>query len=146
MTEYLQAEEKYISCVSDILCCCKIKNLWITYLESNHQKTAWKTGMLLFEEDIHSFIRDCLREKCWGILETCSFRIEFGFDFYIHISCRLSLASVQSIANKYSLTVEKWGKIQSGIRLQITQVLLRVQEGICNLWDELKNIKQTRSP
>ena len=142
LDEYLNAENAYLSCIFQIMDRCNVKTLCITYLESPQEKKHWREGMHLSGAKLCAFIKDCLRENCWGILEHVSFRLDFGFDYYVHIGCSLPLSEVRGIAEKNSMTAEEWEKIQSGLKLQILRASLQIR-GIINNWREKRESNNT---
>lgn len=48
------------------------------YLEGIYNTVRW----INFQQ-INSFMKDCLREKCWAKLEANDFFLHFGYDYYI---------------------------------------------------------------
>lgn len=139
LDEYLKTEDNYVLCILNLLDLSNVKKMCITYLEPRSIEIPWKAGMFLSGNDLSCFIRDCLRENCWGVLECVSFRIEFGFDLYVHIGCRLSFTCIQNVTARYSLTVEEWDVLQSGIGLGIKQNALQIRKRISDMIGILRN-------
>lgn len=59
------------------------------------------------EGDIRQIIKCCLQEKCWAKLETKSFFIHFGYDYYMYVGTDLSCSLVEEITRRYNLFCEK---------------------------------------
>lgn len=128
--EYLCVETRYISCIIVIMKLCGAKKMRITYFEPGQNKTHWKVGQLLCGKGLRLFIQDCLREKCWGILEHPFYRVEFGWDFYVHIGCNQTLPSIKDIADQFELTVEGWERFPYGYLLQVEGMFLHMYKKI----------------
>lgn len=107
MQEYERVEQNYINFVTRILHVCGIKQLRINQLE-NHNKLNWYNKQYLDITQIKPFVRDCLREKCWGKLEANNFYIHFGYDYYMYMGTNILENSMQEIAKEFKLYVESY--------------------------------------
>ncbi len=52
------------------------------------------------------FLQYCLREKCWGEIVVGSLCLDIGYEYYLNISSRFEIMSIEDLANKNSLYVE----------------------------------------
>ena len=111
MSTYYRTEKNYIDTVEKILIKSGNTTVTICYLE-NHNATKWQEGDQLNREKAREFIEDCLREKCWGQLNSDGFIWEAGYDYYMHIGCSLALSEISQIANESNLFVEEWHRIE----------------------------------
>ena len=107
MQEYEKVEQNYINFVLRILSACGIKQLMINQLE-NHNKLNWYNEQYLDVTQIETFVRDCLREKCWGKLEANNFYIHFGYDYYMYMGVNIVENSMQEVAKEFKLYVESY--------------------------------------
>ena len=107
MKEYERVEQSYISFIFRVLSICDIKALTINQLE-NRNRLKWSNKQLLNISQIKLFVKDCLREKCWGKLETNNFYIHFGYDYYMYIGTNIERNIIQEIALKFELYVEDY--------------------------------------
>ena len=106
--DYLRIEEQYIRFVLDLVDIGKCNELKIVYFESSRD-SIWKVGQTFSNKEVLiDFLRDCMREKCWGQLEDDNLLFEPGYDFYIHIGCNLPQEVVRIIAVKNQLFLESW--------------------------------------
>ena len=65
MTEYERVETEYINFVVDVLESSGINEVKIAYIEPG-KKRCWRKNKTLNIESVRQFIRDCMREYCWG--------------------------------------------------------------------------------
>lgn len=107
MQEYERVEQNYINFVTRILQICGIQQLIINQLE-NYNKLNWHNKQYLDITQIKEFVRDCLREECWGKLEANNFYIHFGYDYYMYIGTNILENSMQEIAKEFKLYVESY--------------------------------------
>lgn len=68
--------------------------------------TKWKDKQILEGKGVELFIRDCLRENCWGKLENKTTYIHFGYDYYVYIGVDLPPACVACTVDKDGLFFE----------------------------------------
>ncbi len=106
-SEYSEVEKMYIDFVLNV---CNVQN--ITFLTvkdiEGQNKFLLHNGQTLDLCQSKEFIRECLRENCWGRLFSEEFVFETGYDYYIHIGCSFSFEEIQQIAKEYNLYAEKW--------------------------------------
>lgn len=110
MTEYERVETEYINFVVDVLESSGINEVKIAYIEPG-KKRCWRKNKTLNIESVRQFIRDCMREYCWGQITAKDFIWEPGYDYYMHIGTELSLADMQKIAQKRHLFIEVWKEV-----------------------------------
>ena len=110
MTEYERVETEYINFVVDVLEGSGINEVKIAYIEPG-KKRCWRKNKTLNIESVRQFIRDCMREYCWGQITAKDFIWEPGYDYYMHIGTELSLADMQKIAQKRHLFIEVWEEV-----------------------------------
>jgi len=126
---YLEMEKRYINCIMDLLKQAKEKFLCIMdYEDYSHsfptlknafrmtlllksgvyffQKVKWSNKQVLPIETVPLFLKDCLRDKCWGVLRGDFFQIDIGYDYYIHISTKSDIEMVRLTVSKYELFIE----------------------------------------
>lgn len=105
--EYDHTENNYCAFMLDILREQSINRLEISYLE-NPNRLDWGVGQTLSFAQIVEFVRNCLREECWGQLTATGFIFECGYDFYIHIACLQDITKTKAMAQKHDLFVEEY--------------------------------------
>lgn len=109
-SEYLSIEQQYIDTIIEIAVTHNIDKLAINHIEN--YDTKWNNKKLLSLFDTTCFIRDCLRDLCWGQLVSDGFIWEVGYDYYMHLGCNSTFDTVECIAKKHNLFVESWESIQ----------------------------------
>ena len=115
MQEYERVEGAYIDFVTAILQKCNIEAVTLPYFEKHRDRkiaSFWKKKKELDIAMVRRFVRDCLRETCWGQLVADEFLWEAGYDYYMHIGTKLDMAQVRQIADAYQLFVEEWETIE----------------------------------
>lgn len=100
--EYERVEKQYLFCVKEIFELSQQGFLRIESLEK-YKRVGWKNNQLIGLNDIIKFVRDCLRDRCWGRLAGENFYIHIGYDFYVYIGTNLNIEIVKSLVNKYHL-------------------------------------------
>ena len=75
-------------------------------LERSFRLPKWHNEQLVTGDDIGLFIKDCLRESCWGKLEGRSSYIHFGYDYYVYVGFELEAERLLEVVNKYGLFCE----------------------------------------
>ena len=103
--QYIKIEEAYIDCCIELLQKSNVSELAVCNPEYYDDKIVFPK-LLHTESDIRKVIMCCLREKCWVKLETSSFFIHFGYDYYMYISTDLPCSLVEETAKKHSLFCE----------------------------------------
>lgn len=110
MPEYERVETEYIDFVVDVLESSGIKEVKVAYIEARKTR-CWRKNKTLNIESARQFIRDCMREYCWGQIAAKDFIWEPGYDYYMHIGTELSFADVQKIAQERYLFIEEWREV-----------------------------------
>ncbi len=100
--EYLSTEDKYTSCISDIMSRAGVEKLRIKDLEKGDTK-IWKNGRYLCGDRLKCMCRSCLRSQCWCRLIGKKFYLHFGYEFYIYIGCTLCPEIVSLICEQRGL-------------------------------------------
>lgn len=108
MQEYKTTEQNYIDFVKNILQICSISELEVVQLEKYKSHLKWKDHQRIKFPQISSFMKDCLREKCWAKLEANDFYIYFGYDYYMYFGTTLNEQMLHEIGHRFKLFVEKW--------------------------------------
>ena len=108
--EYERTEKNYCAFMLDVLKAQAIHCLEIVYLKNCNQQ-EWAVGQRLNFDQISEFVRNCLREECWGQLMGNDFIFECGYDFYIHIAVLQDMENIKSIAKKHGLFIDKYDEI-----------------------------------
>jgi len=103
--EYEEIEKNYINFIIDICRKVHVTHFIIRNLE-NYDLAQWKEGESLDFNKLQQFVRDCLRNKCWGIVCSNNIRISFGYDYYIYLECKLKYIVIKEISQKYNLYPE----------------------------------------
>lgn len=106
MKDYELVEERYISCILDILNECNIQELYLTEYECYDVTLSWINRQRIPINQIPDFSKDCLRERCWGKLSNSNIFIHFGYDYYMYIGCNLSIDTIRIIAGNSQLFCE----------------------------------------
>ncbi len=106
--EYTETEGRYLACVERILQACAVDALTISGLEDYDHTTAWENGQILRGEALLRFLRDGLREICWGRLTGSGVSLDFGYDYYLHIGCPLNRDELEAIVHAHGLFPEPW--------------------------------------
>ncbi len=102
---YISVENKYIKVVNEILSKLKISRLYIKDYTENNIKKKEKNNIAITIEECNNLSRKILRNE----LTHCvffypkKFRLSFGFDYYMYISCNLTLQGMRKILEKYNL-------------------------------------------
>ncbi len=108
MSEYVRVETNYLLLLLRVCERCGAEQLEVRGFEAYTDNLPWKNGRMLNREEIKGICRDILREKCWCRLESEQMHVHFGYDFYMHIGCTLSLNEMERVAADYGLTVDEW--------------------------------------
>ena len=108
MQKYEAMEQNYIDFVKNALQICGINELEIIQLEKYSSRLEWENQQWINLQQISSFMKDCLREKCWAKLVTKDFFLHFGYDYYMYISSNLNEQMLQELACRFDLFVEKY--------------------------------------
>ena len=129
LSEYLRTEEAYTKAVADVMQHFGLSALYVYRAElhpscfaaarqmqsvgislSKEEKTlyrAFKSGLKLTGGNIPSAVRMILRELCWAELVTYGpMKVEFGYDYYMYITCPVLPEEVIRQINSYGLFVE----------------------------------------
>lgn len=107
MEDYVFIENKYINTIIQILERLKIDKLFIKDYTENNIKLNEKNGAVLTIEEGVNLMVKLLRNQ----LTHCvfyypnKFRLSFGFDFYMYISCNIKERNMRNIAEKNNLYV-----------------------------------------
>jgi len=127
--EYLRVEQRYISVILSIMKATKSKYMTIQYLEADKEYITSRIksskfynidsellkSMPLLEEKrriyilkITDIIRLSLREYIYVVLRNKEHKlqIEFGYDYYLKISCSLNLETLKNIVNREGLYLD----------------------------------------
>ncbi len=127
--EYLRVEQRYISVILSIMKATKSKYMTIQYLEADKEYITSRIksskfynidsellkSMPLLEENrriyilkITDIIRLSLREYIYVVLRNKEHKlqIEFGYDYYLKISCSLNLETLKNIVNREGLYLD----------------------------------------
>jgi len=108
MREYERVEKNYLHFVRELCRICGVQTFAIKGLEKYDEDITWSDGMILNTNQTERICRDMLREKCWCRLEAEQIHIDFGYEYYIHVSCRLCAEEICAITSKYELYAESW--------------------------------------
>lgn len=100
--DYIDVENNYILFVKEILKKTQITHMLITKYE-NYSNLSWKNNQKLSNQLIDLFMRNCLREECWGVLYSKNLIIYVGYDYYLHLVCDLDYSTLNNIATSNSL-------------------------------------------
>lgn len=95
--DYSIMEDKYISFVRDVLNATEVKQMSILKYE-NYSNLLWKNKQKLSREGVEIFVRNCLREECWGTLYSRKLAIYVGYDYYLHLISEIDYSLLNSIA------------------------------------------------
>ena len=106
--QYIEVENRYISCVESILLASCVSELRIFCLENHKALPHWKNGCTLAGDMLRDFLRDGLREKCWARLSGSNVYLDFGYDYYLHIGCSLEWTEMEKIVHAHGLFLELW--------------------------------------
>ena len=123
--QYRCVERKYADCILEL---CEIsgqfeytvKSYWFSHsarlmlntlhytflLERNFRLPKWHNEQVVVGDDIALFVKDCLRESCWGKLEGRSSYIHFGYDYYVYVGLELEAERLLEVVNKHGLFCE----------------------------------------
>ncbi|MBE6586008.1 MAG: hypothetical protein E7645_05710 [Ruminococcaceae bacterium] len=112
MEAYLDTEKRYTNLVLSIIEIQGVSSVTLGYLE-NPRHLSWKHHQKLISTEIEAFMRDSLRETCWGQITANDFIWEAGYDYYIHVGCSLDQATMANMTLSYGLFVEPWEPIES---------------------------------
>ena len=104
--EYLLIERAYIQCIIELFQVSNGQKLRIDGLERNILMFRWRNNQAMSTAKTEQFIKDCLREKCWGRLSSQNFFIHFGYDYYVYIGCDLPYEDIARIISKNGLFME----------------------------------------
>lgn len=104
---YEITEAKYLQCISALLQYLKIHKMKLCKLELQGENQLWEENQSLSADVVPSFIRDCLRNKCWGQLEHRALVIYTGWDFYLHIRLTLPFNELENIVLSYGLFLDE---------------------------------------
>ena len=106
--EYERVEELYLKTIEEIAISSKTDSFEIRRLERwTIQSYKWRQSKKYHVMKIKSFIRDCLRNRVWGVIVGRELVIDVGYDFYVHVQCNLSVETVSNIcANSHLYCVE----------------------------------------
>ena len=105
--DYCRTEKQYIRFFRRILQETSTDRVKIAKLE-RYKPAIWRRGQMLRDERLNSFLRDCLREKCWGRLENDVLAFEFGDDYYLHLACGVDRETLESVVKEEGLFLEEW--------------------------------------
>lgn len=108
MQKYEATEQNYIDFVKNTLQICGINELEIIQLEKYSGHLKWKNQQYINLQQISSFMKDCLREKCWAKLVANDFFLHFGYDYYIYIGTNLDEKMLQKLGCQFGLFVEQY--------------------------------------
>jgi len=106
--EYERVETNYLLFLLRVWEMCGAPLLEVKGHEAYTDDLPWENGMCLGRNEIESICRDILREKFWCRLDGEHMRVHFGYDFYMHIGCGLTLDEIRRMASDYGLTVDEW--------------------------------------
>lgn len=127
--EYLRVEQRYVSVILSIMKATNCKYMTIQYLEADKEYITSRIksskfynidsellkSMPLLEEKrriyilkITDIIRLSLREYIYVVLRNKEhkFQIEFGYDYYLKISCSLNLETLKNIVYREGLYLD----------------------------------------
>lgn len=106
--EYIRVEDQYINAINEILLRLRIDNLYIKDYTENNLKRKEKDNAMITIQECDDLARRILRNE----LTHCiffypkKFRLSFGFDYYMYVSCNLRSESMRKILTKYNLYCE----------------------------------------
>ena len=100
--DYCRTENHYLRFFRRILQETNTDGVKIAQLE-RYKPVPWRLGQILRGERLDSFLRDCLREKCWGRLENDALVFEFGYDYYLHLACGVDRETVEAAVKEEGL-------------------------------------------
>lgn len=107
LATYKKVESDYINAILDLLRAAQVKTMRISELEDCSNKCSFQMGRDLDADAIEKTARECLQELYWCKLLTADFFINFGYDYYVYIGCKLDYQCVNEIAQKHSLFCEE---------------------------------------
>lgn len=120
--EYQTVESQYLSALLDILNKLDINAMEVRKFECNNNGPLFLFRIFAFwgrllrivppthsKEKIILFARNCLRNRYWGELYCDQLTVWFGYDYYMNISCSLTVHEMQVIAETNHLYVEQFG-------------------------------------
>jgi len=105
--QYLEVEDRYVGCILEIATHCGVRKLKIKYLENRWDLVNWQDKQVLDFNQADQFIRDGLREQCYGELGGKGFLLYFGYEYYVTVRSRLDLAELTAISNRYGLFIDR---------------------------------------
>lgn len=115
--EYIRVENDYISCAKDLAREAGCKYLTVAYIEPLNYIITQKhdgsnvilsCGNRLLLSDIDDILQQVIRELSWVIFinNKKGFMLDFGYDMYMHVRCRLNKDVVVKITNQYNLFLD----------------------------------------
>ena len=110
--QYTEVEDRYVGCILEIAKHCGVRKIRIKTLENRWNLVDWQVKQTLDYTQADQFIRDGLRERCWGELSGKGFNMFFGYDYYVHVRSRLDLAELTAIADRFGLYLDRVEKIE----------------------------------
>ena len=108
MREYERVEKNYLRFLRELCRICGVQTFEIKGMEKYDKDIAWSDGMILDMNQIERICRDMLREKCWCRLDAEGMHIHFGYEYYMHVGCKVCLEELCAIASKHELYAESW--------------------------------------
>ncbi len=105
--QYEIVETNYLLVASELMGILQIEKMKLMRLESRSPQMQWHNNQWCTRDDSVMFLRDCFRNRYWGILKESSLCICLGWDFYMHICCPLTYKQICEIANRHGLFAEE---------------------------------------
>lgn len=103
--DYKKVEQAYIDCCIAIIR--KEEIIELSVCNPEYYNTDFRFPQTISNErEMRQAIMYCLQEKCWAKLESKSFFIHFGYDYYMYIGSTLPCSVVEEIAKEYNLFCE----------------------------------------
>ena len=119
--DYRHIENQYLNFIKDIISEMKIDTIRIKKLE-NYNNLKWKNGKIELDEVI-KFSKDCLREKCWGILSSKKLKIFFGYDYYLIIETDYDISKLDMIVRNNKLFSKSYHEYLNSRNIdEVTQI------------------------
>ena len=105
METYMHTENKYIDAINQILFKLKIDSLYIKDYTENNLKDKRKDGILLGIDESNKIMREILRNQITHCVfyYPHKFRLTFGFDYYMYISCNIKSEPLARLLKQYDL-------------------------------------------
>lgn len=107
MSQYESIENKYLVCLEKLFKVSKVDTLLIKKFEAS-ESCSWHKGLSLSVDESLRFIKDCLREKCWGLLYSKVMTLYVGYDYYIHVKTSMNQEILNAIVQEDGLYCNRY--------------------------------------